>query len=292
MVDFLRHWLYALAAGGGAVLFGAGFMLDWSLSAVVMGWSLIILALGIWLERVIPFEPAWNRSQGDSATDAASALVLVGLVDPLAKAVLPIAALALWSRSEPVSGAASAWPLPVQMAAALAWMEFSKYWAHRLHHEVKPLWHLHALHHSSERLYWLNNFRFHPLNHLINATLSLLPLLLLGVPETALLGAMALTQPVLMLQHLNARLDSGCLNRIFSTNELHRWHHSSRPEEANANYGSALVLWDQLFGTYRRSGKDTAPARLGLFGDGHGYPAKASYWHQLCTGCAPACCRG
>lgn len=292
MVDFLRRWLYAVAAGGGAALFGLGLVLDWSLSLVVMGWSLVVLALGIWLERVIPFEPTWNRSRGDLATDATSALVLVGLVDPLTKAVLPVAALALLSRPEPASGADVLWPLPVQILAALAWMEFSKYWAHRLHHELKPLWRLHALHHSSERLYWLNNFRFHPLNHLINTVLSLLPLFLLGMPETALLGAMALTQPVLMLQHLNARLDSGRLNWIFSTNELHRWHHSSRPEEANANYGSALVLWDQLFGTYRRSAKDTAPARLGLFGGGHGYPAEASYWRQLCAWCTPACCRG
>ncbi|MDZ4289605.1 MAG: alpha-E domain-containing protein [Prosthecobacter sp.] len=38
-------------------------------------------------------------------------------------------------------------------------IEFGKYWAHRLHHRLAPLWWLHAMHHGSERLYALNNLR-------------------------------------------------------------------------------------------------------------------------------------
>ncbi len=42
--------------------------------------------------------------------------------------------------------------------------EFGSYWAHRLMHERPLLWRLHAVHHSAERLYWLNAGRFHPLD--------------------------------------------------------------------------------------------------------------------------------
>jgi sterol desaturase/sphingolipid hydroxylase (fatty acid hydroxylase superfamily) len=40
------------------------------------------------------------------------------------------------------------------------------------------------------------------------------------------------------------------LSYFFNTPNLHRWHHSTRLEEGNNNYGQNLVLWDQLFGTF------------------------------------------
>jgi sterol desaturase/sphingolipid hydroxylase (fatty acid hydroxylase superfamily) len=163
---------------------------------------------------------------------------------------------------------------------------------HRWHHATPALWRLHALHHGSERLYWLNNFRFHPLNHGLNTLASLLPLWLLGLPEAALLGATMLTQPVVMLQHMNIDLRSGWLNRVLSTNEAHRWHHSTEPAEANANYGSALLLWDHVFGSFLHRPSPQRPAAIGLFGSARAYPARASYWRQLLGGWQPACCRG
>jgi ornithine lipid hydroxylase len=89
------------------------------------------------------------------------------------------------------------------------------------------------MHHSSERLYTMNNFRYHPLNYTINFALSVFPLMLIGVPSEVLFGYMVITQPILMLQHANIDLRSGWLNYVVSTNELHRWHHSTQASEAN-----------------------------------------------------------
>ncbi|HEX5683222.1 MAG TPA: sterol desaturase family protein [Ideonella sp.] len=291
MINFLTRQLYLLAVGGSVAVFAASLAWGWPLEGVVLGWSVLVLATGVWLERLAPFDPRWRLSNDDTGTDATSAVVLIGVVDPLLKAVLPIVALVLLA---PLAPSGDGWflgaaPFALQVVAAVLWIEFSKYWSHRAHHQVAALWWLHALHHGSERLYWLNNFRFHPLNHLANAAVSLLPLLLLGVPPEVLLGAVALTQPVVMLQHLNVRTHNGWLNHVFSTNELHRWHHSAEPQEANSNFGSALVLWDQLFGTFRH--QPGQPARVGLFGDGSGYPAKAPYLQQLLSIFTPACCR-
>ncbi|MES2091767.1 MAG: sterol desaturase family protein, partial [Pseudomonadota bacterium] len=277
MHTLLTHHLYPLSVGGSLAAFLTGRALGWPLELIVVACSLMVLASGALLERVMPFEARWRTPHGDGRTDAVSAVTLIGLVDPAIKAALPVLAVALL----PDSGALPLFPTGVpfllQVLLAVAWIEFAKYWSHRAHHTVTALWWLHALHHSSQRLYWLNNFRFHPLNHLLNALASMLPLWLIGAPTDVLLGAAAVTQPILMLQHANLDLRSGYLNRIFSTNEVHRWHHSTRPDEANANFGSVFVLWDRVFGTYRYSNRSNAPAGVGLFGDGGGYPSGQSY---------------
>lgn len=291
MMDFLTRQLYLLVVSGSIATFSTGLLLDWPLEALVVGWSALALALGALLERHAPFNRHWRHSQGDIGVDATSAAVLIGLVDPLLKAGLPVLAVALLGSRESTSWPLTDWPFASQVALAVLWMEFAKYWSHRAHHELPALWRLHALHHSSERLYWLNNFRFHPVNYIVNMLPSLLPLLLLGVPDAVLLGAIAVTQPVLMLQHLNLDTRSGWVNWIFSTNELHRWHHSAKPIEANSNYGSALVIWDQVFGTYRPEAATQPPARLGLFSVDPRAPTRASYWTQLIDALIPQCCR-
>lgn len=290
MLIFLVRHLYLLAVGGGALTFAVAQTFGWPADVAILVWSVLTLAAGAMLERHLPFDPKWSRADGDAAVDATSAVVLIGLVDPLTRMLLPLLAVALFTSTTEPSWLLSGMPLAMQILVAMLWIEFAKYWSHRLHHRLPALWWLHALHHGSERLYWLNNFRFHPLNHLLNTIASTLPLMLMGTPQDVILGALAVTQPVLMLQHLNVRTDNGWLNCVFSTNEVHRWHHSDEPAQADANYGSALVLWDHVFGTFRQASSDSRPARIGLFGDGSGYPARASYLRQMLSPFMP-CCR-
>lgn len=264
------------------------------LEAVVTVSSLVVLMLAAGLERWMPYRPEWNRASGDTRTDLTSAAVLIGAVDPLLKAALPVALIAVWPAAAQFDAAAH-WannmPFALQVVAALLWIELAKYGAHRWHHTNRGLWWLHALHHGSRRLYTLNNFRFHPLNHAINQLLAIGPLLIAGVPADVLLACLAITQPVLMLQHANIDLRSGWLNRVFSSNEAHRWHHSASVAQANCNFGSALLLWDHVFGTWRAADTDHGPATIGLFGDGGQYPATRGYLAQLGSMFGPACCR-
>ena len=283
-----RH-LYPLVLLGSAAAWLAAWHWQWPLAPVVLALSLLSLGLGALLERVAPFDADWRRARGDTRTDALSAALLLGLADPLLRLLLDRVARAWLGAPEGSGWLFDGLPFALQLLLVILWIELAKYLSHRAHHELPGLWRLHALHHGSERLYWLNNFRLHPLNHALNTALALLPLLLLGVPAELLLSAALLTQPLLMLQHLNVATRSGWLNGFISTNELHRWHHSADPREANANYGSALVVWDRLFGTYR--GAAGRPARIGLFGDGGGWPVRASYWRQLLLPLSPACCR-
>jgi sterol desaturase/sphingolipid hydroxylase (fatty acid hydroxylase superfamily) len=63
-------------------------------------------------------------------------------------------------------------------------------------------------------------------------------------------------------QHSNIYLRFGLLSGIFSTAEMHRWHHSQIPAESNSNYANVFIIWDRLFGTYYRPASEVG--MLGL----------------------------
>ena len=255
--------------------------------------SILTLALAMALERVTPFRAEWNRTQEDGLTDWLSFAALAGLVQPAVQAASPwlvAGVYALWGPAAEWHFFPTEWPFAAQVALATLLAELGKYAAHRWHHTERHLWWLHAMHHGSQRLIAVNNFRFHPLNYVLNHSISILPLMLLGAPADVLLGYLALTQPVLMLQHANLPLRHGFLDLVLSTNTQHRWHHSTLPSEGDRNFGSALLVWDWVFGSYYRpAAHRTAPDAIGLY-SGSGYPAWQSYAQQLRSMFQPHCC--
>lgn len=290
----ISRYLLGAVVLSNVVLFFLARQSGWNLELVVLLGTLGSLALACGLERVLPHDPRWGGMKADTATDLTSAAIIVAIVDPVLKYVGPVLAVGAWQLfgwSTPLGEWLTTQPYVPQMLAVIVSSELGRYWAHRWHHTHRWLWKLHAFHHSSERLYALNNFRFHPLNYLNNFVLGVFPLMLLGVPAEVMLGYLAVSQPVLMLQHANLDLRSGWLNYIFSTNEVHRWHHSTVPAEANRNYGYALALWDHVFRTFHYVPSRNAPHRIGLFAESADYPAHDSYLAQVADAFKPGCCR-
>lgn len=250
--------------------------------------ALLIIGLSLGLERITPFAAHWNRGEaaeiwGDLGSFG---LVFVAL-DGVLKWLTPFLALALVPDGMVPDIGLS---LAGQVAIVTLWIEFAAWASHAAHHRLPALWALHAMHHSTERLYTLNNFRFHPLNHVLNHLGMMVPPMALGFSPDAVLIYAALAMPLLLLQHSNIAFDFGRLNLIFNTNDLHRWHHSAAPDEGMKNLGRALVIWDQVFGTYlRRPGQ--GPARLGLFAASRNYPLVREFWAQIWWPLTPGCCR-
>lgn len=264
-----------------------------NLEITVLVTTMATLALTILMERLMPFRESWNHSMQDTHTDLTSAAMLLGVVDPLLKFTAPLLVIYFYSLLPEFLITKNLWaslPFLMQLSIAILLIEFGEYWSHRWHHANKKLWWLHAMHHSSERLYAMNNFRFHPLNYFLNFSFGVLPVMLLGVPHEVLLAYLAISQAVLMLQHANINLRNGWANNIFSTNELHRCHHSTDDTEANNNYGHAFVIWDQVFGTYKKEPELSNPKQVGLFNASHSYPGKQSYFSQLRSVFMPHCC--
>jgi len=51
---------------------------------------------------------------------------------------------------------------------------------------------------------------------------------------------------------------------VFSMAEGHRWHHSRTTAEANNNYGSNLIVWDLVFGTFYLPRDREPPTAIGV----------------------------
>ena len=233
---------------------------------LVVGQGVGAIAVAI-TERLRPFRPEWNRSHGDVGTDVAHVLVSGGGAAQLARpvaAALGVAIAGALSRHLGLDVWPRAWPLLAQLALALVIAELPQYWLHRWQHEHDWLWRFHSVHHSAPRLYWLNAARFHPVDLGLLYLVGYVPLIALGCPEETIM-LFALFDAVFgMLQHGNIDVRLGWLNRVFSMAEPHRWHHSRVLDEANTNYGSNLIVWDLVFGTFFLPGDRQPPAAIGI----------------------------
>ena len=232
-------------------------------------------------ERIQPIHPNWNKPRNDVKTDVCHLLVSMVVLPELLEAALRAGFLVLAISLAPYLGAdlwPTGWPLVLQLLLAMAISQFGEYWVHRAMHEVPWLWPYHAVHHSPGRLYWLNAARFHPVDIGIDSIVALTPLLLLGVPDQVMVLVTVWVAVHGLFQHCNVDIKLGPLNYIFSQAELHRWHHSLVPEEANTNYGNNIIFWDIVFGTMYYPKDRVASEHIGLHGLDN-FPG--SYWQQL-----------
>jgi sterol desaturase/sphingolipid hydroxylase (fatty acid hydroxylase superfamily) len=282
-INIARRWLSKVVFPMTMVT-GLGVMVlaisaGWSLTLVSSGIGAVAMGIALGLEKWMPASGS-AREERELKTDLLSMGVAVGLVEPALAVVTPILVTALSLGFLPwivpiFPGAA---PLALQFVIVALVAEFGRYWAHRLGHEVDILWRFHAMHHSSHRIDFLNNFRVHPVNQIWGHVLAIVPLVWLGAgPEVMMLYTVFYSIGIIF-QHIDADLDHGVLNRFFSTNVVHRWHHSKVAPEGEKNYGAVLIIWDQIFGTYFHPA-DRAPTHYGLY-DEQGYPVH-NFWGQL-----------
>lgn len=147
-----------------------------------------------------------------------------------------------------------------QVLAFLFIMDFFYYWFHRAQHVIGPLWVQHKLHHSEFSLNVTTGNRHHWLEEPLRVFALWLPIGLLfqQKPMTiAWLWSGFLLWGYFI--HLNIRLPLGPLTPVFGGPQLHRIHHSNLPEHADRNFAAFFPVFDILFGTYYRPGKDMYP---------------------------------
>lgn len=220
---------------------------------------LLLLALltSFLAERYLPYDAAWNHDHGDRWRDSLHALVNEALY-LLGLAVFPLLA--------GHTALLSAWPaqLPfwLQLLLAIIIADFGITLVHYLSHRYYFLWKLHAVHHSVQRMYGFNGWMKHPLHLLLEATGGMLPLLLLGIPETVLAVLAFAVAIQLLLQHANVDMRMGLLRHVFAWAPLHRFHHMKYGTAGDVNFGLFFTCWDRLLGTsfdaprYRMQGAD------------------------------------
>lgn len=174
--------------------------------------------------------------------------------------------------------ALSAQPFWLQVIVSILLFDFCFYWTHRLAHEVDFFWRFHSVHHCAHRLSVLNASRAHPIDLVWRRIVPIFVVLQTGISPEAFICAGMVGSILATITHMNVDFRFGWLNYVVGTNEVHRWHHSNKIEEAK-NF-CIWMVWDQLFGTfyYPRDGR-RRPAQMGLFDERY-YP-RHQYWGQL-----------
>ncbi|HEU4816588.1 sterol desaturase family protein [Janthinobacterium sp.] len=224
-----------------------------------------VLRLSLWLVLLavlfVPLERFFGeRHAGRSRTELWSDLgfYFISSLLPAALLAVPLALVAVAGQRwlpDAIPATLSILPLWGKLVLGMLIGEIGTYWGHRLSHEIPWLWRYHAVHHSTEQLYFLANTRTHPVDMVVTRLFGLTPLYLLGLAGPGVAGSAV---PALLLLigtiwgffiHANLRWRFGPLEWLVATPAFHHWHHS-KFEHINRNYASTLPLLDRLFGTY------------------------------------------
>lgn len=125
------------------------------------------------------------------------------------------------------------------------------YWYHRLAHEINILWLAHVVHHQSEDFNYTASTRITLLQAFVRTGFwCLLPLI--GFPAGMITSLLLIhgLYPFFIHTRLIGKL--GVLEYILVTPSHHRVHHASDEKYLDKNYGDVLIIWDKLFGTFKK----------------------------------------
>lgn len=226
----------------------------WPSFAIVAGLALFVIAS---LEKFQPYQKVWLENHGDLYVDIVYAISSLGLLSATAWALHFV-------RMDMISVWPDGWPMWSQILLAGAVIDLGLYIMHRLSHHFDWLWRLHALHHSSERLYWLNGERRHPLSAILLASPGILVAVALGAPPLVLSAWFTLMAVHLAFQHANLDYTVGPFRKLLGVAEIHRWHHKREYEDTQVNFGEFWMIWDQLFSTFHDQKNGVVAGEVGL----------------------------
>lgn len=178
---------------------------------------------------------------------------------------------------------------PLALVAALFTLtafiveDLSRFALHALMHRVPLLWAFHRVHHSAEVLTPVTLYRTHPVESALNRLASALVIgAVTGVFVWLFGGAVRGWQLFSVdalgflwtlcganLRHSHVWLSYGHkVERWLLSPAQHQIHHSAAPEHREKNLGTALALWDRLFGTLYTTSSTPERLRFGLSDEG------------------------
>ena len=136
--------------------------------------------------------------------------------------------------------------------------DFSYYWMHRLHHEVKILWATHVVHHHGEEFNLSTALRQTSTGFLWK-WIFYLPMFLIGIPPEVFVTVAGINLVYQFWVHTEHVGKLGWLEYVFITPSNHRVHHAQNKDYIDANYGGVFILWDRMFGSYKPEKDEVKP---------------------------------
>ncbi len=147
-------------------------------------------------------------------------------------------------------------------------IDFCGYWGHRLAHSSNIFWNDHRIHHSGEIFNYATGIRSDFISVTSIRALFLIPIYFLGFSLTDYYIILIVHTTVQFWTHTEVIGRLGFLEKILVTPTSHKIHHAMNTEYIDKNFGTLLIIWDRMFGTYQASIKgvdpvvgDTRPSR-------------------------------
>jgi sterol desaturase/sphingolipid hydroxylase (fatty acid hydroxylase superfamily) len=210
--------------------------------------ALVVFASFTVLERRVPLRRPRHATNRRLAINVALGALAFGAIALAYRAM--VLSSVRWSADHEI-GVVRWIPMPRWIAAPLAivLLDYTLWMWHWLNHRVAFLWRFHAAHHADLDLDASTALRFHPGEMLLSLPVRAAQVAVIGVSLGPLVAWELLVFACTQFHHSNLALPERvdrALSRAVITPRLHGIHHSRRPGELHANFGTILALWDRL----------------------------------------------
>jgi sterol desaturase/sphingolipid hydroxylase (fatty acid hydroxylase superfamily) len=165
---------------------------------------------------------------------------------------------------------------PLAWALAIGGWDLIYYWNHRMMHEVRAMWAIHVVHHSSEH-YNLSTALRQPVADALGVWVPYGLLSRWGIRPWLVAQARGINLLYQYWIHTDAIRRIGPGEAVLNTPSHHRVHHGSNRRYLDRNHGSILIVWDKLFGTFQR---EDEPVVYGLTKNIHSYAPTRIATHE------------
>jgi sterol desaturase/sphingolipid hydroxylase (fatty acid hydroxylase superfamily) len=152
--------------------------------------------------------------------------------------------------------------------AMVGW-DLAYYLNHRLMHEVRALWAVHVVHHSSEH-YNLSTALRQPVAGALGVWVPYGAMARLGVRPALIEYARGLNLIYQFWIHTDTIRSLGAAEVVLNSPSHHRVHHGANPRYLDRNHAGILIVWDRLLGTFQREDPEDPPV-YGLTRNIHTY---------------------
>ena len=144
------------------------------------------------------------------------------------------------------------WSIPKTWWAyilCLVSLDFARYFAHRIAHVNRFWWATHVTHHNSEKYNWSVSFRLGWTQFI--KVIFFIPVALMGFDPVLFFICHQIEVLYQFWIHTEyIRKLPAPIEYIFTTPSHHRVHHSRNEKYIDKNFGSTLIIWDRIFGTF------------------------------------------
>lgn len=147
---------------------------------------------------------------------------------------------------------------------------FGAYLPHYIEHRIKPLWMIHLVHHSDQKVDTTTANRHHPIESIVRFVFTLIGVLVIGAPMGIVMLYQSISLVATQFNHANISLPKKFdrwLSYVIVSPDMHKVHHHYVLPYTDSNYGNIFSIWDRLFGTFMTLDREKVVYGVDVFPD-------------------------